>query len=517
MSGGNQRIGDPRIGEHCPHGNETKGWRNSTRIVSLYFLSLAISGLTVAQQAAPSITSIESLIRTRQYDQALLATQKALKQKPSESRLWTLEGIILSIQGKGSEAQTAFQKALLIAPQYIPALKGEVQILYSRNDKKAIALLERILKIDATDRTAHEMLAILERREDKCETAVQHFAASQDAIENHTESLEAYGYCLVQLKRYPEAIPVFEKLVIQVPDRVYPKYDLALVQGASNHNEDALKTLEPLLTPDQSDPDILSLASQVAEATKDTPRAVSLLRQAIVLSPTTQDYYVTFATMCLDHDSFQAGIEMITAGLSHIPDAANLYISRGLLYAQLSEYDKAEADFARAEQLDASQGMSSYAGDLAEIQKNNPNEALRRVRLHIKDHPDNARLHYLLAQLLMNTEPEPDSDAYREALKEDLRALELQSDLVGARDLLASIYMKAGQYDKAIEQCRTVLQYAPNDEAATYHLMIALRHTGKKDELQPLVKRIAELHRQSLKNETDRKRFRLEVASPPDP
>ena len=435
-------------------------------------------------------------------------TRSALEQRPTDFRLWTLEGIIFSMQDKARPAQSAFEEALRISPQYAPALKGEVQILYDQGDNRAIPLLERILKEDPKDQTANQMLALLEKKEDRCEPAVVHFAASQDATEKHTESLEAYGYCLVQLKKFQVAIPVFERLITLLPNRAYPRYDLAVVQVASKQNEDALKTLEPLLAPDQSDPDILSLASQAAEAIKDTPRAVALLRQAIVLSPTTQDYYIAFAALCLDHESFQVGIDMINAGLSRIPHAARLYLSRGLLYAEEAKYDKAEADFARAEQFDANQGMSSYAADLAQVEKNNPDEALRRVRLQLKTHPESPLLHFLLAQLLMKN-PVTNSDAYKEAMKEDLRALELKPDLVSARDLMASINMQAGQYEKAIEQCRAALQYAPNDEVATYHLIISLRHAGKKDQLQPLVKRLAELHQQSLQNETDRKRYTL--------
>ena len=178
------------------------------------------------------------------------------------------------------------------------------------------------------------------------------------------------------------------------------------------------------------------------------------------------------------------------------------------MYAADAEYDKAEADFARAEQLDANQSMSSYAAGLAQVKKNNPDEALRRVRLQLRTHPESPLLHYLLAQLLMKN-ADTDSDAYKEAMKEDLRALELKPDLVSARNLMASIHMQAGQYEKAIEQCRAALQYAPNDETATYHLLISLRHVGKKDELQPLVKRLAELHQRSLQDETDRKRYTL--------
>ena len=43
-----------------------------------------------------------------------------------------------------------------------------------------------------------------------------------------------------------------------------------------------------------------------------------------------------------------------------------------------------------------------------------------------------------------------------------------------------------------------------------YHLMISMRHTGHSaDELSPMVKRLAEIHKESLQQETDRKRFRL--------
>ena len=491
----------------CPAMTTKKVAQKAVVVISICFFSGTLC-TAIGQQPTPSVTAIESLIRARQYDQALALTRSALEQRPTDFRLWTLEGIIFSMQDKTQRAQSAFKKALWISPRYAPALKGEVQILYHQGDNRAIPLLERILKDDPKDQTAHKMLALLERKEDRCEPAVVHFAASQDATEKHTESLEAYGYCLVQLKKFQDAIPVFEKLITLLPNRVYPRYDLAVVQVASKQNEDALKTLEPVLTPDQSDPDILSLASQAAEAIKDTARAVALLRQAIVLGPTTQDYYLAFAALCLDHESFQVGIDMINAGLSRIPNAARLYISRGLLYAEEAEYDKAEEDFARAEQLDANQSMSSYAADLAQVQKNNPDEALRRVRLQLKAHPDSALLHYLLAQLLMKN-PAAGSDAYKEAMKEDSRALELKPDLVSARDLMASMHMQARHYEKAIEQCRAALQYAPNDETATYHLLISLRHAGKKDELQPLVKRLAELHQQSLQNETDRKRYTL--------
>src|ERR1039458_1603679 len=90
------------------------------------------------QQSKISIASIESLIRSQQYDQALEATKSGLSKAHSDFRLWTLEGVILSLKGSNPDALTAFNKALRLSPDYAPALKGEAQLLFLTGDKRAI-------------------------------------------------------------------------------------------------------------------------------------------------------------------------------------------------------------------------------------------------------------------------------------------------------------------------------------------------------------------------------------------
>ncbi|MGO8772832.1 MAG: tetratricopeptide repeat protein [Terracidiphilus sp.] len=484
----------------------------STQMLHLRLIAGIVLAWTLsvhAQDAKVSISTIESQIRSEQYGQALKTLKVALQENPGDYRLWTLEGICFGLQHNDAEALAAFDKAVRISPNYTPALKGEVQVLYKTGDRRAIPLLERMLKSDPTDVTGHEMLGMLEKRAGDCHAAVSQFLLSKDAIDSHPDSLEGYGYCLVKLDRNADAIPVFRQLIPLLPGQSYPSYDLAILLVQMHNNDEAVKVLEPLLTPDQNDPDVLSLASQAYEADGNTPKAVALQRQAIVLNPTDPSNYVYFAVLCLNHDSYQVGVDMLDAGLKHIPNSSSLYLSRGVLYVQMGDFDKAEADINIAEHLDSKLIVGAYAADLAILEKNDPDKALLQVRAQLKAHPESPLLRLLLAQLLMNTAPESHSPAFREAMQNASSAAQSKPDLVDAHNLLASMYMSLNQYDKAIKESRISLQYDPSNETALYRLILALRHSGRGDDLQPLVKRLSELHQESMRHETDRKKYRL--------
>ena len=104
----------------------------------------------------------------------------------------------------------------------------------------------------------------------------------------------------------------------------------------------------------------------------------------------------------MNHQSFQTGIEMIDAGLKLQPDAAQLYLARGVLYVQLADYDKAESDFEKAEQLDPTLGpQCGRPGHGCEEQnQNDPAQALATVRAKLANKPGDAFLWYLQAAIL---------------------------------------------------------------------------------------------------------------------
>src|SRR5204862_3319486 len=190
--------------------------------------------------------------------------------------------------------------------------------------------------------------------------------------------LHAYATCLVKFKRLHDAVTVFQRAVALHPDDRQERNLLASIQLMVHKPQDALATLGPLLEASNPRADTLELASNAYEDSGDTPQAVSMLRQALLLDPRNVSLYLDFANISFAHESFQVGIDVITEGLTLQPKAPQLYLARGVLYVQLAQYDKAEEDFETAQQLDPNESLGTAAQGPAALQANDHDHALAK-------------------------------------------------------------------------------------------------------------------------------------------
>jgi tetratricopeptide (TPR) repeat protein len=236
---------------------------------------------------------------------------------------------------------------------------------------------------------------------------------------------------------------------------------------------------------------------------------VESLQRAIVLSPQKVDLYVDFAILSSTHQSFQVGINAVNDGIALLPNAAALYFARGVLYAQLAEYEKAQADFEKAYDLDPNQSMSVAAQGLAAVQQNDLDGALAGVREKLKQKPDDPVLLYLQADILTQKGAEPGSPEFQTAMQSAKKAVALRPTLGPARGVLAKLYLQEGKYSEAAVQCRKALEISPKDQTALYRLIQALRKTEKKDEIPALLKRLASLRQEATKEEREQYRYKL--------
>ena len=477
------------------------------KLVCLVVLAILASSLN-AQTAANQVESIVAALDQHDYARALLLLAPALKRAPGNAGLWTMQGAALAGQGRKTEAFAAFRHAIQLSPDDIPALQGAAQIAYDAGDPAGIPVLEQLLKLRPSDVTSHGMLAVLQYQQGQCANAVVHFEKASALFATRAPALDAYGTCLVRIKQLDKAAEVFAQSLALQPDAPRARLVTASVQLMAHQPEKALATLEPFLG-QHADASSLELASAAYESMHDTDKAVDALRQAILLDPHNVNLYVDMAVLSSTHQSFQVGIDAVNDGIHLLPNAAALYFARGVLYVQIAQYDRAQADFDKAYQLDPNQTLSVAALGLAAVQQNDLTRALADVREKLARRPRDPILLYLQADILTQQGAEPGSPDFETAMRSAKEAVALRPSLEPAHSVLAKLYLQAGQFAEAATQCRKALEIDPKDQTAVYHLIQALRKTDKKDEIPALLKRLAQLREDATKEEREQYRYKL--------
>ena len=479
-----------------------------SKLPGLISVALLYSPVLLSQPGQDRSAQITAALRDQQYEQALQILRGQLRQYPGSAELWTMQGVAYNGLGEKKEALVAFRHALKLAPDTIPALQGAAQIEYDNGSASAIPILHHLLRLRPSDLTSLGMLAVLDYQHGDCSAAVVHFEKAAPLFESRVPALHAFGTCLVRLRQFDRAAAVFQKSLAQNSGDRRERQVLAAVQVMSHHSEQAIDTLEPLLTP-TPDPATLELASTAYEDAHDTEKAVETLRRAILLEPQDVRLYLDFAALSATHQSFQVGINVVNDGINLQPKAAPLYFARGVLYVQLAEFEKAQSDFDMAYRLDPSQSLSAAAQGLAAVQQNDLTTALAGVKEKLARKPDDPLLLYLDADILEQQGLVPDSEQFKSAMRSAQRAVKLRPALGPARGVLAKLYLQNGQYSEAAEQCKRALEVDPKDQTAVYHLIQALRKMDKKEEIPQLLKQLASLRQQAARDEREQYRYKL--------
>lgn len=479
--------------------------KSSTNRTRKWYLSVLLLGLVLAaraQQPDPAVSEIVSQLREGNMQQALELANTSLTSHPENCQVLSLQAVAFAGLHQQDSALHSFQRALTKCPGYLPALEGAAQIDFSQHSAAAAPLLRRILAIQPDNIPAHAMLASALQEHGDCAASLPHFAASEPLFDSQPVLRQNYANCLAKTGDLANALQQYTALVANDPSDAN-HYNLAVLQWRNKNPQQALATLEPVLNARQFGP-AFALGSRIAESLGDTPRAVDLLRTAILLAPDELENYLAFANLAFAHTSFQVGIDVLNAGLQHMPNTAQLYLARGVLEMQLSKQDEAIADFQKAHQLDRELSLTEDALGIVQTQQHQNTASLSLFQQQARLHPDDPILQYLLAEQLSEGggDPAPAIAAARQSTK-------LDPHYSPAHDLLAKLYVRSEQPKLAIEQSELALTQNPDDEEALYQEMMAQRRMGTTAKVQELSARFKEARKKSLSKQASVDRYRL--------
>jgi tetratricopeptide (TPR) repeat protein len=79
-----------------------------------------------------------------------------------------------------------------------------------------------------------------------------------------------------------------------------------------------------------------------------------------------------------------------------------------------------------------------------------------------------------------------------------------------ARNLLALLWLRARQPQKALEQAEAALKISPDDDVALYHEIMARRNMGQTQQVKDLVGKLALLRKENAEKKRATRRYVLQ-------
>ena len=478
-------------------------------------LALAVAPLvSIRSSAAQDRREVIQALSQGRHDVALQLLAELLDGSPRDHALLTLRGIALTQIGRTEEALASYRSALQAAPDYLAALQGAAEIEFRQRDPEAQARLERVIATRSENPTAHAMLGVLAFERQDCPTAVQHFAKAGPALGENTQVLWQYGQCAFQAGDMLAAVHTFRRLVDLEPSNSAARFNLALSLFETDHHPETIETVDPLAALETPESEVLSLLADAYLSNQQIPEALETLKRAVAIYPREERHYVDLANLCMEQEAHDLGLEILDAGVRNIPHSARLHGMRGVILAQLSHFEKAEAEFARATELDPSQAPGRIGLSITLQQLGRHAEAIPILREQAAAEPNDPVVNAMLGRALLQKREIGDA-GLEEARAALARAVDSDPSFTSAWVELGKLFLKTDQLAEAISALERAVENSPDDRQALYQLMLAYRKTGKLEKTRDLSQKLRAMVLRDQREETQQARFRLvKEASP---
>lgn len=478
-------------------------WRTTELSVFICVHLWLLAATLLAASDPPEYTRAAQLVAGQQWQEARAQIEQLTRTYPNNPKVFNLKGLALAGAGETDGAIAAFQAALSVSPGFAPALKNLGIIEWNSGRKSEAARhIAAALALTPRDPVLNAYAALGDAERGDAQAAAAHFDAAGEARAALDPRLEAkLAAFFGQHGRYPQAELAFADVMRHGYDTATVRMYLALAQFLDGKYKGAIATLEPLRQRGAGS-DALNLLAQAYERDHATQKAIDTLRQAISAYPDDENNYLDLANICLDHDSYALGREVVEIGLKRLPASARLQLQLGLLDALSGDYSRAQTEFGAAARLEPASDLPGAAMQLATIQQSRLPDAIHGLRQELSRHGQSAVLWYLLGAALIRNGRAEDQD---EAVLAFKKAAQFDPKLPYPYIELGKIYVQQKEFARAIPVLERAAELAPSERAPYYQLAIAYRATGKPEQAARMLAKV----RQLLKDDRQTAAYRV--------
>jgi tetratricopeptide (TPR) repeat protein len=307
------------------------------------------------------------------------------------------------------------------------------------------------------------------------------------------QSQFALGLALEQLDLPAPSLPYLQALYQAYPDSYDVGFDITVGFIQTRDYPQAIAVAKEVIQRGHETAELENVLAEAYEGNKETQHAVESLRKAISLDPDNEDNYLDFASLCMNHRSFDDGLKVIGVGLEVHPKSDRLIFLRGILYAMEDHFSLAEKDFQLAATLAPEKNFGYVGLGVTYIETGNTKQAIQVLRQRIREKPDDASLLYLLGEGILHSGAQPGDKAYAEAQSALEKSIRLNPGLCLPHISLGTIYLDEDRPQDAVAQLERARLLDANEKSAYSHLAVAYRRLGETDKARAVLKLLKEI------------------------
>jgi tetratricopeptide (TPR) repeat protein len=353
------------------------------------------------------------------------------------------------------------------------------------------------------------MAGALTYQSHECDRSVTYYQQSKEQVYRDRRAVDEFADCLLKQQQTQQAVAVLSHAVSLYPVSVQFKYNLAVAELQNHQPDQAIEVLSPLSS--VKDADLLNLLALAYEQAERPDDAFRVLENAIEINPKDETNYLDLAILCLEHHQEQRSVLAAAAGIARIPKASSLHLIRGVAYAQLAQYDKAESDFMTAAELDPDQPHSTIAMSLLYSDRNELDKERALLTKQLTITPNDAVANYMLAGLLIRSGAQPHQPNFDKALMHLQKSLAAKPDSAEAQILMAKLLSQEGSYADALSHIEVALGVEPNNQSALNRKFVLLHKLHRDAEAAQVLSQLKTVLNDDLKHENAASKVRVEA------
>ena len=428
----------------------------------------------VEQAQAGKLAEAEELVRS------------LLSDRPSPDG-YRLLGFVCENQGKLDRAERAYRESLKLSPG-LEFSRIRLGIVYCKGKKytPCIQSLQPLQpRIDAIPEALYYLCqALLETGQTS--QALQIAAKMGRSAQVDPQALLSVCRLLIERNLYRESVPLLTRSVEHLPRSAEAHYLLALALSRTDRIDRMGPLLDRalLLQPDFV-PALLLQAMRLLEV-KKLAEAKRALGKVLELQPEEPKAVFLLSKVMIDGGEYSEAIRSLKGLIDRFPDDPDVHLLLLSAYRKDENYQKAFETSLQLLERFPNYPLVLYNGglDLEILGRFQEAEThLRKLLPMIQGDPElmsGARLG--LARVLAHQEKTMEATALFE------EAIRVNQGGVPALQDLSDIYLKAGEFEKALKLLRQVVALEPKRKQAYIQLAKVLRRLGKNEEAREQVR-----------------------------